>query len=117
MIVFIDDILVYSRSKTEHERHLRLVLDILREKQLYAKFKKCEFWLDRVPFLGHIVSKEGIAVDPSKVEAVKSWLVPKNIGEVRSFLGLTGYYRRFVEGFSRIASPLTQLTRKNVKFL
>ena len=116
VIVFIDDILVYSKSEEEHERHLRLVLDILREKQLYAKLKKCEFWLHRIPFLGHIISKDGIAVDSSRVEAVQSWPTPKNVKEVRSFLGLASYYRRFVEGFSRIATPLTQLTRKSIKF-
>ncbi|KAJ4717010.1 Retrotransposon protein, putative, Ty3-gypsy subclass [Melia azedarach] len=116
VIVFIDDILVYSKSKEEHEDHLRMVLQVLREKQLYAKFKKCEFWLHRIAFLGHVVSSEGISVDPSKIEAVVDWPRPTNIGEVRSFLGLAGYYRRFVEGFSRIATPLTQLTRKNVKF-
>ncbi|KAJ4717071.1 Retrotransposon protein, putative, Ty3-gypsy subclass [Melia azedarach] len=115
VIVFIDDILVSSKSKEEHEGHLRMVLQVLREKQLYAKFK-CEFWLHRIAFLGHVVSSEGISVDPSKIEAVVDWPRPTNSGEVRSFLGLAGYYRRFVEGFSRIATPLTQLTRKNVKF-
>ncbi|KAL5579093.1 hypothetical protein UlMin_011535 [Ulmus minor] len=116
VIVFIDDILIYSRSKEEHERHLRMVLQTLREKKLFAKFKKCEFWLENVSFLGHIISKEGIAVDPGKIEAIKSWPTPTNVKEVRSFLGLAGYYQRFVEGFSKISSPLTQLTRKNVKF-
>ncbi|KAL5565172.1 hypothetical protein UlMin_028336 [Ulmus minor] len=116
VIVFIDDILIYSRSKEEHERHLRTILQTLREKKLFAKFKKCEFWLENVSFLGHIISKEGIAVDPGKIEAIKNWPTLTNVKEVRSFLGLAGYYRRFVEGFSKIASPLTQLTRKNVKF-
>ena len=116
VIVFIDDILIYSRSMDEHVEHLRIVLDILKEKQLYAKFKKCEFWLDKVSFLGHVVSKDGISVDPGKVEAVSNWSQPTNVSEVRSFLGLAGYYRWFVEGFSRLASPLTNLTRKNVKF-
>ena len=92
VIIFIDDILVYSRSEDEHELHLQMVLDILREKRLYAKLKKCEFWLDRVPFLGHIVSKEGISVDPSKVEAIQSWPTPRNTRKVRSFLGLPSYY-------------------------
>ena len=110
VIVFIDDILIYSRSKEDHVEHLRTVLKILKQKKLYAKFKKCEFWLDKIAFLGHIVSSEGILVDPSKVEAVENWPRPKSVSEVRSFLGLAGYYRRFVEGFSKIALPLTQLT-------
>ena len=117
VIVFIDDILVYSKSKEEHEQHLRAVLQRLREKQLYAKFKKCEFWLETISFLGHVVSKRGIEVDPSKVAAVQNWKTPTNVGEIRSFLGLAGYYRKFVEGFSKIASPLTELTRKDVKFI
>ena len=116
VIVFIDDILVYSRSNEEHEEHLRLTLQKLKEKQLYAKFKKCEFWLEKVAFLGHIVSSEGIFVDPAKTEAVSSWSKPTNASKIRSFLGLAGYYYRFVKGFSRIAMPLTQLIRKNQKF-
>ncbi|KAL5539424.1 hypothetical protein UlMin_044282 [Ulmus minor] len=116
VIVFIDDILVYSKSVEEHEEHLRLILQTLRDHQLFAKFKKCEFWLNQVAFLGHVISKDGVAVDPSKVEAVENWKPPTNASEVRSFLGLAGYYRRFVEDFSRIAMPLTNLTRKNVKF-
>ncbi|KAJ6797354.1 uncharacterized protein M6B38_216750 [Iris pallida] len=116
VIVFIDDILIYSKSEEEHEKHLRIVLQTLREEQLYAKLSKCEFWLDQIPFLGHIVSGEGISVDPKKVEAVKSWPTPKSVAEIRSFLGLAGYYRRFVENFSRIAEPLTRLTRKEEKF-
>ncbi|GJR51558.1 transposon ty3-G gag-pol polyprotein [Tanacetum coccineum] len=109
VIVFIDDILVYSKSEEEHERHLRIVLEILRQKKLYAKFSKCEFWLQQVAFLGHIVSADGIIMDPSKVEAITKWPRPTTVTEVRSFLGLAGYYRRFVEGFSRLALPLTQL--------
>ena len=116
VIVFIDDILVYSRTKEEHVAHLTQVLEVLKVKQLYAKFKKCEFWLDRVVFLGHVISGAGISVDPSKVEAINNWMQPTNPSEVRSFLGLAGYYRRFVEGFSKIAMPLTQLTRKGVMF-
>ncbi|GJS47147.1 putative reverse transcriptase domain-containing protein [Tanacetum coccineum] len=112
VIVFIDDILVYSKSEEEHERHLRIVLEILRQKKLYAKFSKCEFWLQQVAFLGHIVSADGIIMDPSKVEAITKWPRPTTVTEVRSFLGLAGYYRRFVEGFSRLALPLTQLMRK-----
>uniref|UniRef100_A0A2N9FVM9 RNA-directed DNA polymerase n=1 Tax=Fagus sylvatica TaxID=28930 RepID=A0A2N9FVM9_FAGSY len=116
VVVFIDDILIYSKSKEDHERHLRLVLQVLKEKKLYAKLKKCEFWLDSVAFLGHVISKDGISVDPKKVEAVVEWNRPNNVTEIRSFLGLAGYYRRFVEGFSRLAVPLTRLTQKGVKF-
>ena len=115
--MFIDDILIYSKSQEEHEEHLRIVLQILRERKLYAKLKKCEFWLNQVVFLGHVISKDGITMDPNKIEAVVNWDRPTNVSEVRSFLGLVCYYRRFVEGFSRIAAPLTQLTRKNVKFV
>ncbi|GKC00017.1 putative reverse transcriptase domain-containing protein [Tanacetum coccineum] len=117
VIVFIDDILVYSKSEEEHERHLRIVLEILRQKKLYAKFSKCEFWLQKVAFLGHIVSADGIIMDPSKVEAITKWPRPTTVTEVRSFLGLAGYYRCFVEGFSRLALPLTQLMRKGEKFV
>ncbi|XP_042432594.1 uncharacterized protein LOC122019163 [Zingiber officinale] len=116
VIVFIDDILIYSRSEEEHGRHLRIVLETLQRERLYAKFSKCAFWLSSVGFLGHIVSSSGISVDPQKIEAVTSWEQPKSVQEIRSFLGLAGYYRRFVEGFSSIALPLTQLTRKGVKF-
>ena len=117
VIVFIYDILIFSKSMEEHEEHLRIVFQILREKKLYAKFKKCEFWLDQVVFLGHAISKAGTSVDPSKVEAMVNWARPTNVSEVRSFLGLAGYYRRFVEGFSHIATPLTQLTHKSAKFV
>ncbi|GJV90442.1 putative nucleotidyltransferase, ribonuclease H [Tanacetum coccineum] len=116
VIVFIDDILVFSKSK-EHEEHLRTVLQILRQEKLYAKFSKCEFWLSKVAFLGHIVSAEGITMDPAKVEAITKWPRPTSVTEVRSFLGLAGYYRRFVEGFSRLALPLTKLMRKGEKFV
>ncbi|KAK6119921.1 hypothetical protein DH2020_046335 [Rehmannia glutinosa] len=104
------------QDKVQHEEHLRIVLETFRKEKLYAKFKKCEFWLDRVVFLGHVVTSQGIEVDPSKVEAVGGWNVPKNASEVRSFLGLVGYYRRFTEGFSRMAMPMTRLTRKVEKF-
>ncbi|KAA3460890.1 Retrotransposon protein [Gossypium australe] len=109
IVVFIDDILIYSRDETEHAEHLRLVLQILREKQLYAKFSKCEFWLNEVNFLGHVILASGIRVDPSKVLAILNWKPPVNVSEIRSFLGLAGYYRRFVKGFSVIASPITNL--------
>ncbi|KAI5350328.1 hypothetical protein L3X38_003219 [Prunus dulcis] len=116
VIVFIDDILVYFKTLEGHKKHLRFVLRTLRRKQLYAKFSKCQFWLDRVVFLGHVISAEGIYVDLQKVEAIVNWVQPKSVTEIRSFLGLAGYYRRFVEGFSSIAAPLTRLTRKDVAF-
>src|ERR1041385_8005991 len=117
VVVFIDVILIYSKNEAEHEEHLRLVLEKLREHQIYAKFSKCEFWLKEVGFLGHVVSGEGIAVDPSKVEAVTEWQAPTSVGEIRSFLGLAGYYRRFIESFSKIAKPMTELLKKDTKFV
>jgi hypothetical protein len=96
VVVFIDDILIYSKSESDHEEHLRLVLQKLRDNQLYAKFSKCEFWIDKVPFLGHIISNGGIAMDPAKVKEVVVWSIPTTVTEVRSFLGLAGYYRRFI---------------------
>ncbi|GJS87341.1 putative nucleotidyltransferase, ribonuclease H [Tanacetum coccineum] len=116
VIVFIDDILIYSKTKEEHEVHLKLVLELLRKEKLYAKFSKCEFWLQEVHFLGHVVNQSGIHVDPSKIEAVKNWKAPTTPSEVRSFLGLAGYYRRFIANFSKIAKPLTSLTQKNQKY-
>ncbi|GAU37353.1 hypothetical protein TSUD_395350 [Trifolium subterraneum] len=117
VVIFINDILIYSKDPQEHAEHLRIVLHILREKQLYAKFSKCEFWLSEVKFLGHVISQGGVSVDPSKVEAVLNWERPRTVSEVRSFLGLVGYYRRFILGFSEIALPLTRLTRKGVAFV
>jgi len=108
-----DDILIYSKTKKEHGEHLRSMLEILREKQLYAKPSKCEFWLEEVNFLGHMISGQEISVDPTKVEAVLRRERPKTVTEIRSFVGLVGYYRRFIKDFSRIVTPLTQLTRKN----
>ncbi|WVZ53872.1 hypothetical protein U9M48_004760 [Paspalum notatum var. saurae] len=116
VVVFIDDILIYSKTEAEHEEHLRLVLQRLREHKLYAKFSKYEFWIDEVRFLGHVVSKGGIAVDPSKVSTVMNWKVLKIPKEVRGFLGLAGYYRKFIENFSRIAKPMTSLLEKDAEF-
>ncbi|GKB87519.1 putative nucleotidyltransferase, ribonuclease H, partial [Tanacetum coccineum] len=116
VIVVIDDILIYSKSKEEHEVHLRLVLELLKNEKLYAKFSKCEFSLQEVHFLGHVVNQNGIQVDPSKIEAVKNWKAPTTPSEIRSFLGLAGYYRRFIANFSKIAKPLTSLTQKNKKY-
>ena len=112
-----DDILIYSQSEWEHEYHLRIVLQLLRDHQLYSKFNKCEFCLTEVRFLGQVVSASRVLVDPKKVEEVMSWERPKSVFEIRSFLGLTRYYRRFIEDFSRIETPMTGLTRKEVKFV
>ena len=116
VVVFIEDILIYSRTQEEHAEHLRLVLGVLREKQLYAKLSKCKFWMGEVQFLGHVLSAQGIAVDPTKVEAVVKWGSPKSAIEIWSFVGLTSYYRRFIEGFSKIVAPLTLLTRMDQPF-
>ncbi|KAJ8771896.1 hypothetical protein K2173_027073 [Erythroxylum novogranatense] len=116
VVVFIDDILVYSRNEHDHSEHLRIVLQTLQERQLYAKLSKCDFWLQEISFLGHVVASEGIRVDPSKIEAIVNWKPPRNVTEVRSFMGLAGYYHQFVKGFSVIASPLTKLLRKGVKY-
>jgi hypothetical protein len=112
VVVFIDDILIYSKSESDHEWHLRLVLQKLRDSQLYAKFSKCEFWIDKVPFFGHIISNGGIAVDPAKVKEIMEWTIPTTVTEIRSFLGRARYYQRFIEGFSKIAKPMTSLLEK-----
>lgn len=114
--MFIDDILIYSKTEEEHADHLRIVLGKLREHRLYAKYSKCEFWLKEVSFLGHIISAGGVAVDLAKVDVVTKWPPPRSVTEVRSFLGLAGYYRRFIEGFSQITRPMTQLLKKEKKF-
>ncbi|GJT78697.1 putative reverse transcriptase domain-containing protein [Tanacetum coccineum] len=116
VIVFIDDILIYSKNKEEHEEHLKIILHLLKEEKLYAKFSKCDFWLDSVQFLGHVIDSKGVHVDPAKIEAIKNWAAPTTPTEVRQFLGLAGYYQRFIEGFSLIAKPLTKLTQKNKKY-
>ncbi|GJU00478.1 putative reverse transcriptase domain-containing protein [Tanacetum coccineum] len=117
VIVFIDDILIYSKNKQEHEEHLKLILELLKKEELYAKFSKCEFWIPKVQFLGHVIDSKGIHVDPAKIESIKDWASPKSPTEIRQFLGLAGYYRRFIEGFSKIAKPMTKLTQKKVKFV
>ncbi|KAD5960466.1 hypothetical protein E3N88_11938 [Mikania micrantha] len=117
VIVFIDDILIYSKNEKEHEQHLKTVLELLKEERLYAKFSKCEFWLREVQFLGHVINSDGIHVDPAKIEAIKNWDVPTTPTEIRSFLGLAGYYRRFISNFSKIALPLTKLTQKSEPFV
>ncbi|GJV66217.1 reverse transcriptase domain-containing protein [Tanacetum coccineum] len=116
VIVFIDDILIYSHNEKEHEEHLKTILELLKKEELYAKFSKCEFWINTVKFLGHVIDSSGIHVDPAKIEAVKNWASPTTPSEIRQFLGLAGYYRRFIEGFSKIAKPMTELTQKNQKF-
>jgi hypothetical protein len=116
VVVFVDDILVYSKSMEEHEEHLRIVLQRLREHHLYAKFSKCEFWIKEVLFLGHVVSPEGIAVDPDKVKEVLEWKPPTTVSKVRSFLRLAGYYRRFILNFSKIMKPITELLKKGNKY-
>ena len=116
ILVFLDDILVYSKNEEEHEEHLSLTLQLLREHQLYAKLSKCEFYRDRIQYLGHIISKEGLCIDLEKIEAIKNWPTPKNVIEVRSFIGLVRYYRRFIEGFSKVAHSITSLQRKGIKF-
>jgi hypothetical protein len=116
VVVFIDDIFIYSKNDSDHEEHLRMVLQKLWDNQIYAKFTKCEFWLDEVHFLGHMISKGGISVDPAKVTMIVGWKVPSTVLEVRSFLGLTGYYQQFIEGFSKIAKPMTSLLEKGKEF-
>jgi hypothetical protein len=115
-VVYIDDIFIYSKSVSDHEKHLRLVLQKLQDNQLYAKYSKCEFWINEVSFLGHIISNGGISVDPAKVKKTMAWSVPTTVTEIRSFLGLVGYYWRFIEGFSKIAKPLTSLLEKGREF-
>nr|GFC33557.1 putative reverse transcriptase domain-containing protein [Tanacetum cinerariifolium] len=107
VIVFIDDILIYSKDEKEHEEHLKAILELLKKEELYAKFSKCEFWISKVQFLGHVIDSQGIHVDPAKIESVKNWASPKSPTDIRQFLGLAGYYRRFIEGFSKIAKPMT----------
>ncbi|GJS00573.1 putative reverse transcriptase domain-containing protein [Tanacetum coccineum] len=106
----------YGQNKQEHEEHLKIILELLKKEELYAKFSKCEFWIPKVQFLGHVIDNKGIHVDPAKIESVKDWASPKTPTEIRQFLGLAGYYRRFIEGFSKIAKPMTKLTQKKVKF-
>jgi len=117
VVVFIDDILVYSENVEDHEEHLRVVLTRLREHKLYAKFSKCEFWLKKVPFHGHVLSEDGISVDPGKVQEVMDWKAPTLVHEVRSFLRLAGYYRHFILDFSKIVKPMTRLLQKDEKFV
>ncbi|GJW96468.1 putative reverse transcriptase domain-containing protein [Tanacetum coccineum] len=116
VIIFIDDILIYSKDETEHEEHLKAILELLKKEKLYAKFSKCEFWIPKIQFLGHVIDSRGIHVDPTKIESIRDWASPKTPTEICQFLGLAGYYQRFIEGFSKIAKSMTKLTQKGVKF-
>jgi hypothetical protein len=116
VVVFIDDILIYSKNAKEHGQHLRVILNKLWAHELYAKFSKCEFWLQEVAFLEHIITAKGVKVDLEKVKAVSEWKQPTNVIDIRSFFGLASYYRRFIEGFSKIARPMTALTQKEKEF-
>jgi hypothetical protein len=116
VVVFIDDILIFFKMEEEHEKYLRLVLEKLRSNQLYAKFSKCEFWLTEVAFLGHVISTVGVSVDPGKVKDVLNWMPPTSASEIQSFLGLAGYYRRFIKDFSKLAKPMMKLLEKNKAF-
>jgi hypothetical protein len=114
VVVFIDDILIYSQNEQEHEEHLRKVLQRLRDCQLYAKLSKCELWISEVLFLGHIINRDGLAVDPKKVAAILDWKAPKDVRGIKSFIGMAGYYRHFIEGFSKIARPMTALLARRL---
>ncbi|GJZ73663.1 hypothetical protein Tco_0637809 [Tanacetum coccineum] len=103
-------------SEEEHAEHLKLILELLKKEELYAKFSKCYFWLSKVQFLGHVINSKSIHVDPAKIESINYWASPKTPTEIRQFLGLASYYRRFIKGFSKIAKPMTKLTQKNAKF-
>jgi hypothetical protein len=116
VVVFIDDILIFSQSEEEHVNHLKMVLQRLREHQLYAKLSKCEFWIDEVLFLGHIINKEGLAVDPKKVAAIMNWKAPTDARGIKSFIGMVEYYHRFIEGFSKIAKPMIALLGNKDEF-
>jgi hypothetical protein len=109
VLVFIDDILVYLKMKEEHEEHLRIVLQTLRKHKLYAKFDKCDFYQMKIQYLGHVISEEGIAVNPEKIRSIMEWPIPKDVEDIWSFMGITSYYRRFIEGFSKIAYPIKSL--------
>jgi hypothetical protein len=116
VLVFIDDILIYSKNREEHKEHLRPVLQVLREHKLYAKFIKCDFFQKHVHYLGHVISKEGVAVDPAKIKSIMEWTTPRDVSNIRFFMGLAGYYRRFIKGFSKIGCLITALQKKGVKF-
>ena len=109
VVVFIDDILIYLKTKEEHDQHLQIILQVLREHKLYAKFSKCELFKDKIQYLGHMISKEGIAVDPDKIKSIIDWPIPKYVTDVRYLMGIMGYYHKFIKGFSKIVNPITSL--------
>ncbi|GJR91837.1 putative reverse transcriptase domain-containing protein [Tanacetum coccineum] len=118
VIVFVDDILIYSRNKKEHEEHLKAILELLKREELYTKFSKCKLWITKVQFLGHVIDSQGIHVDPAKIESIKDWASPKTPTEIRQFLGFAGYYRRFIEGFLKIANaPILALLEGSEDFV
>ncbi|GJZ46305.1 putative reverse transcriptase domain-containing protein [Tanacetum coccineum] len=116
VIVYIDDILIQSLNKEEHKEHLKVISKLLKKEELYAKFSKCELWIQNVQFLGHVIDSQGIHVNLTKIKAIRDWASPIIPTEIRQLLGLDGCYRRFIEGFYEIAKPLTKLTQKNQKF-
>ena len=116
MVVYFDDILIYSKNLDKHIMHVKAILDVLRKEKLYANLKKCSFCMDKVVFLGFVVSSKGVEVDSEKVKAIQEWPTPKSASEVRSFHGLASFYRRFVRDFSTIATPLNEIIKKNIGF-
>jgi hypothetical protein len=116
VIIFLDDIIVYSKSEVKHDKHLKSILQVLIENLIYAKFSKCSFYKRKIQYLGHIISEEVIIVDMEKIKSIEGWIEPRNVSELRSFVGLSGCYRRFMEGFSRFSHPITSLQKKGVKF-
>ena len=116
VVVFIDNMLIYSKNEQEHKEHLNIILQVLREQELYTKFSKCDFFKYKIQYLGHVVSKDGISVDPNKIKAITEWSVPNNVTDISSFMGIIKYYQKFIEGFSKIAYPITSLQKKGKMF-
>lgn len=116
VLIFIDDILVYSKNAEEHKENLQKVLELLRKHHFYANFSKCDFLKEEIQYLGHVIFVEGISVDPEKIRTIMEWKVPQDMAEIRSFMGLAGYYQRFIESFSKISFPINSLQRKRKIF-